>query len=102
MYVCLKAGDRTLVDGRTLQAGQRTKTYRSRRFRLTVGNNAVRLRINGRARRVSRIVGPDRPGDHAGARSPAAVVLQAARLRVSGARRRPARPGAATTSRPRR
>jgi hypothetical protein len=53
VYVCLKAGDRTLVNGRTLQAGQRTRTFRSRRFRLTVGNNAVRLRINRKLRRVA-------------------------------------------------
>jgi hypothetical protein len=53
VYVCLKAGDRTLVDGRTLQAGQRTRTFRSRRFRLTLGNNAVRLRINRRTRSVA-------------------------------------------------
>ena len=53
VYVCLKAGDRTLVDGETLQTGERTRTFRSRRFRLTVGNNAVRLRINGKARRLA-------------------------------------------------
>ncbi len=53
VYVCLKAGDRTLVDGRTLNAGQRTSTYRSRRFRLTLGNNGVRLLINGRSRSVA-------------------------------------------------
>jgi hypothetical protein len=53
VYVCLKAGDRTLVDGQTLQAGQRTPTFRSRRFRLTLGNNAVRLRINRRTRAVA-------------------------------------------------
>jgi len=53
VYVCLKAGDRTLVDGVTLEAGDRTRTFRSRRFRLTVGNNALRLRINGRARSVA-------------------------------------------------
>ncbi len=53
VYVCLKAGDRTLVDGQTLQAGQRTRGFRSRRFRLTVGNNAVLLRINGRRRRLA-------------------------------------------------
>ncbi|MDP2709747.1 MAG: helix-turn-helix domain-containing protein [Solirubrobacteraceae bacterium] len=46
--VCLKAGDRTLVDGRTLSEGERTGTFRSRRFRLTLGNNGVRLRINDR------------------------------------------------------
>lgn len=51
--VCLKAGDRTLVDGLTLQPGERTRTFTSRRFRLTVGNNAVILRINGRPRRVA-------------------------------------------------
>ena len=51
--VCLKAGDRTLIDGLTLEPGERTRTFSSRRFRLTVGNNAVILRINGRPRRVS-------------------------------------------------
>ncbi len=48
VYVCLKAGDRTLVNGQTLEVGERTPTFRSKRFRLTVGNNAVRLRINGK------------------------------------------------------
>jgi cytoskeletal protein RodZ len=51
--VCLKAGGRTLVNSLTLEAGQRTRTFRSRRFLLTVGNNAVILRINGRPRRLS-------------------------------------------------
>ncbi|MBW3608093.1 MAG: helix-turn-helix domain-containing protein [Actinobacteria bacterium] len=51
--VCLKAGDRTLINGQTLEAGQRTPTFRSRRFRLTLGNNAARLRINGRTRSVA-------------------------------------------------
>ena len=53
VYVCLKAGDRTLVNGETLEAGQRTPTFRSRRFRLTLGNNAAILRINGKPRRVA-------------------------------------------------
>jgi cytoskeleton protein RodZ len=53
VYVCLKAGDRTLLNGVTLQAGDRTPTFRSRRFRMTLGNNAVALRINGRARSVA-------------------------------------------------
>jgi hypothetical protein len=48
VYVCLKAGERTLVNGQTLEAGEHTRTFRSKRFRLTVGNNAVRLRINGK------------------------------------------------------
>jgi cytoskeleton protein RodZ len=46
--ICLKSGRRTLVNGLTLEAGERTRTFRSRRFRLTVGNNAVILRINGK------------------------------------------------------
>ncbi len=51
--VCLKAGERTLVNGATLSAGSRTRAFRSRRFRLTLGNNAARLFINGRERRVA-------------------------------------------------
>jgi cytoskeleton protein RodZ len=50
--VCLKAGDRTLVNGQTYEAGQRTPTFASKRFRLTLGNNSARLRINGKTRRV--------------------------------------------------
>ena len=46
--VCLQAGERTLVDGETLQDGDRTKTFTARRFRLTLGNNSAILRINGR------------------------------------------------------
>jgi cytoskeleton protein RodZ len=53
VYVCLKAGDHTLVDGQSLQAQESTKTYRSKRFRLTLGNNAVRLLVNGRAKSVA-------------------------------------------------
>ncbi len=53
VFVCLRAGDRTLLDGVTLEAGEQTPTFRSRRFRLTLGNNAVRLRINGRSRSVA-------------------------------------------------
>lgn len=53
VYVCLKAGDRTLLNGVTLEPGQRTPTFRSRRFRLTLGNNGVLLRINGRPRPVA-------------------------------------------------
>ena len=52
VFVCLTAGNRRLVDGETLRAGDRTPVFRSRRFRLTLGNNAVRLRINGRVRSV--------------------------------------------------
>ncbi|HTN23319.1 MAG TPA: helix-turn-helix domain-containing protein [Solirubrobacteraceae bacterium] len=51
--VCLKAGNRALVNGATLGAGDRTATFRSKRFRLTLGNNNAILRINGKNRRVA-------------------------------------------------
>ena len=51
--ICLKAGDRTLINGQTYEAGQRTRTFAARRFRLTLGNNSALLRINGRTRRVA-------------------------------------------------
>jgi len=50
--VCLKAGERTLIRGQTLQEGQRTPLFRSRRLRLTLGNNSARLIINGESRNV--------------------------------------------------
>jgi cytoskeleton protein RodZ len=53
VYVCMKrAGGETVVDGRILQAGSRQPTYRSRRFRLVLGNSEVRLRVNGTTRTV--------------------------------------------------
>jgi cytoskeleton protein RodZ len=53
VYVCLKrAGGETVVNGRILQAGSRQPTYRSRRFRLLLGNSEVRLRVNGKTRTV--------------------------------------------------
>jgi hypothetical protein len=53
VYVCLKrAGGQAVVNGVILQAGSRQPTYRSRRFRLLLGNSEVRLRVNGRARAV--------------------------------------------------
>ena len=53
VYVCLKrAGGRAVIDGLILQAGSRQPIYRSRRFRLLLGNSEARLRINGRLRSV--------------------------------------------------
>jgi hypothetical protein len=51
--VCLKAGNRTLVNGATLGAGDRTGTFSSKRFRLTLGNNNAILRINGKNKGVT-------------------------------------------------
>jgi cytoskeleton protein RodZ len=53
VYVCLKrAGGETVVNGTILQAGSRQPTYRSRRFRVRLGNSEVRLLVNGRTRSV--------------------------------------------------
>jgi cytoskeleton protein RodZ len=53
VYVCMtRAGGETVVDGVILQAGSRQPTYRSRRFRVLLGNSEVRLRVNGRTRSV--------------------------------------------------
>jgi cytoskeleton protein RodZ len=53
VVVCVQAADgRLLVNGRTLQEGQATETFRSRRFLLRLSNGQVRLRVNGRTRQI--------------------------------------------------
>ena len=53
VFVCLTAvGQGTLVNGVILRPGDPVRTYRSRRFRLNLGNNRVRLRVNGQVRPV--------------------------------------------------
>jgi cytoskeleton protein RodZ len=53
VYVCLLGdGGRKLIGGEELQAGQSTATYHARRFEITLGNNAVTLYIDGKARTV--------------------------------------------------
>jgi Helix-turn-helix domain/RodZ C-terminal domain len=49
VYVCLVDQDgKALIRGATLSAGQQAPVHRARSMRLTLGNNAVRLRVNGR------------------------------------------------------
>jgi cytoskeleton protein RodZ len=53
VYICLIGEDgRKLIAGKTLEAGARTPTYRAKRFELTLGNNAVKLMIDGTPRIV--------------------------------------------------
>ncbi len=53
VYVCLVGENgRKLIPGEELQAGQNTPTFRARRFEITLGNNAVTLYIDGKARAV--------------------------------------------------
>jgi hypothetical protein len=53
VYVCL-IGDngRRLIPGLELQAGERTPAYHARHFEINLGNNAVTMFIDGRARTV--------------------------------------------------
>src|SRR4051794_14379236 len=49
VYVCLvDATGKQLVGGDYLEAGQSTKTFRSRSFRLNLGNAAVRMSVSGK------------------------------------------------------
>ncbi len=54
VYVCMEDGrGRAIVDKRTLQAGQSTRIFRGRRFKVTFGTAAARMRVNGRSYRVA-------------------------------------------------
>lgn len=50
VYVCLVDGaGRVLIPGSQFEAGQQVPVYTARKLRLTLGNNAVQLRVNGRS-----------------------------------------------------
>ena len=53
VYVCL-IGDngRKAIPGLELQAGETTSTYHARRFEITLGNSAVTMFVDGKARTV--------------------------------------------------
>jgi transcriptional regulator with XRE-family HTH domain len=49
VYVCLvDGGGRVLIPGTQFAAGQQVPVYKARKLRLTLGNNAVQMRVNGR------------------------------------------------------
>jgi cytoskeleton protein RodZ len=48
VYVCLRNAQDELVLSDTLAPDSERRTYRSKRFRLTLGNNAIELKVNGR------------------------------------------------------
>ncbi|HST54867.1 MAG TPA: helix-turn-helix domain-containing protein [Solirubrobacteraceae bacterium] len=53
VYVCLRGADgRKIIPGSILQPGATLPTYRSKRFSLTLGNNSVRLLLNGTPRSI--------------------------------------------------
>jgi len=48
VYVCLRAGDKVLVPGRTLAVGQQIGPFKAKRFAMTFGNSNVTMRVNGK------------------------------------------------------
>jgi hypothetical protein len=54
VYVCLvDGGGRVLIPGSQFEAGQQVPLYKARKLRLTLGNNEVQLRVNGRPLQVA-------------------------------------------------
>jgi hypothetical protein len=54
VYVCMEdSRGRAIVDKETLEAGQRTRTFRGRRFKVTFGTAAARIHQNGKSYRVA-------------------------------------------------
>src|SRR3954447_3648098 len=50
VWVCLEAaGGRVLIPGKVVGPTDKLPPYRSRRFRMTLGNGSVTLRVNGKA-----------------------------------------------------
>jgi cytoskeleton protein RodZ len=53
VWVCMENATGTpVVDQRTMQAGERTRTFRGTRFRVSFGNGSARLRVNGKSVQV--------------------------------------------------
>jgi len=52
VYVCLLGDGHKLIPGVELQRGARTRTYKAKRFEITLGNNAVTMVVDGTPRRV--------------------------------------------------
>ena len=54
VYVCMEdSRGRAIVDKETLEAGQRTRTFSGRRFKVTFGTAAARIHQNGKSYRVA-------------------------------------------------
>jgi len=58
VYVCLKAGDKVLIDKQTLTPTTKKQTYRAKSFRILVGNSNLTMTINGTKRTVKRSAEP--------------------------------------------
>ncbi len=50
VYVCMEdSRGRAVVDKQTLNAGEATRTFTGRRFKVTFGTSSARMRVNGRS-----------------------------------------------------
>ena len=50
VYVCMEdSRGRAVVDKQTLDQGESTRTFRGRRFKVTFGTAAARMRVNGKS-----------------------------------------------------
>jgi hypothetical protein len=59
VYVCLvDAAGKQVIDGQTLAAGTRTRTFTSRSFLTNFGNDSVTMRVNGKAYPVAASADP--------------------------------------------
>lgn len=59
VWICLEAaGNRTLLDGEVVDETSDLPPYRSSRFRMTLGNGSVRMRVNGRTLGVPEVQNP--------------------------------------------
>ena len=52
VYVCLLGDGHKLIPGVNLQPGASTRTYKAKRFEITLGNSAVKMIVDGTARSV--------------------------------------------------
>ena len=52
VYVCLRARDKVLIPAQTLTEGKKAGPFKAKRFTMTLGNNNVRMRVNGKLREV--------------------------------------------------
>jgi hypothetical protein len=59
VWVCLEnARGRRLISGEEIGPDTPRRTYRSRRFRVTLGNGSVALRVNGKSLDVPEVAEP--------------------------------------------
>jgi cytoskeleton protein RodZ len=49
VYVCLEADGKAVIDKVTMNAGTPSKTFRAKKFEISLGNGQARVRVNGKS-----------------------------------------------------